>query len=128
MAEGFANVYGNDVLVASSAGLAPTPAVVSETLETMMEKNIDISRQYPKQFTAAQANRYDLIVNMSGLPLPRNLVVPQRSWPVKDPYGASQEVYRRCSDDIENRVMHLILELRRQQKSGPPIAETKMKG
>ena len=50
MAEGFANHYGKDVLTATSSGLAPTQIVAQETVDTMREKNIDISAHYPKKF------------------------------------------------------------------------------
>lgn len=122
MAEGFANRYGTDVLTASSAGLAPTPTVAQETIATMAEKNIDISRHYPKHFEPSEAKEFDLIVNMSSFHLPGKLAVPTREWKVRDPFGESNAVYMQSCNDIETRVMHLILELRRAQRSGPPIA------
>ena len=113
MAEGFANHYGKDVLVATSAGLAPTQVVARETIETMLEKNIDISRHFPKKFDPLEGREADLIVNMSGFVLPGKLEVPMEEWAVRDPYGESMEVYRDSANDIEMRVMGLILKLRR---------------
>lgn len=113
MAEGFANFYGEDVLKGTSAGLAPTVVVANETVETMAEKNIDISNHYPKKFDPLAAQHLDLIINMSDYVLPGKLSVAQRDWKVNDPYGDSMEVYRETSNDIEMRVMQLILELRR---------------
>ncbi len=122
MAEGFANHYGKDVLTAASAGLAPTPAVAPETIATMAEKNIDISRHYPKRFEPFEAKDYDLIVNMSAFHLPGKLEVAVREWKVRDPYGESPAIYMQSCNDIETKVMHLILELRRAERSGPRIA------
>jgi arsenate reductase (thioredoxin) len=113
MAEGFANFYGKDVLSAKSAGLSPTPVVVQETIDTMAEKNIDISHHYPKKFDPLEAKDFDLIINMSGFFLPGKLATPERKWEVRDPYGDSEDVYRAVSNDLEMRVMQLILELRR---------------
>ncbi len=114
MAEGFANFYGKDVLQASSAGLAPTALVAAETVASMLEKNVDVSSHFPKKFEPLEAKNFDLIVNMSGFNLPGNPDVPKREWKVEDPYGQNEAVYGRSRDDIENRVMHLILELRRE--------------
>jgi arsenate reductase len=113
MAEGFANFYGKDVLNAKSAGLSPTPNVVNETIATMSEKNIDISRHYPKKFNPLEAKNYDVIINMSGFVLPGKLELPERKWEVRDPFGDSMDIYRTVSNDIEMRVMQLILEFRR---------------
>jgi protein-tyrosine-phosphatase len=112
MAEGFANHYGKDVLEATSAGLAPTATVAQETTDTMLEKNIDISRHYPKKFNPLKGKEADLIVNMSGFVLPGKLEVPIEEWTVQDPYGDSMEVYMDSANDIERRVMLLILKLR----------------
>ena len=122
MAEGFANHYGSDVLQAESAGLSPTPAVAKETIATMLEKNVDISRHFPKRFEPLSAKTFDLIINMSAFHLPGKPAVPVRDWKVRDPYGESDAIYQQCCNDIENKVMHLILELRREEGSGPRIA------
>jgi arsenate reductase (thioredoxin) len=113
MAEGFANFYGKDVLEARSSGLAPTQTVASETIDTMLEKNIDISKHYPKKFDPVEAAKADLVINMSGYVLPGKLSVPERKWEVRDPYGDTMAVYSDVANDIEMRVMQLILEFRR---------------
>jgi len=113
MAEGFARHYGSDVLTASSAGLAPLTSIVGETVEIMAEKGIDISAHVPRFYAPGKTRPFDIVVNMSGLPLPG---VPPHEllvWDVKDPYRQKREVYRTTRDDIENRVMRLILRLRR---------------
>jgi arsenate reductase len=117
MAEGFANQYGNDVLMATSSGLAPTPIVARETIETMEEKNIDISQHYPKKFDPLEANGVDLIVNMSGFVLPGKPTAPVEEWKVRDPFGYSMEVYMESANDLEMKVMGLILRLRRENKN-----------
>ena len=68
------------------------------------------------------AETFDLIVNMSAFHLPGKLAVPAREWKVRDPYGENAAIYMQCCNDIETKVMHLILELRRQERSGPRIA------
>jgi protein-tyrosine-phosphatase len=116
MAEGFANRYGSDVLSAESAGLAPAGVVVKDTIVSMAQKNIDISRQYSKAFRVDQANDFDLIVNMSGYDLPKSVGVPVRDWQIEDPIGQSEAIYGQVRDHIETLVMNLVLEFRRASK------------
>lgn len=114
MAEGFANLYGKDVLIATSSGLAPTEIVVRETIECMRENGVDLSNHYPKRYDPFVSGTYDLIVNMSGYDLPEPINAPVRNWIIRDPIGQSEEVYRDSRDSIERQVMQLILQLRRE--------------
>jgi arsenate reductase len=118
MAEGFANLYGKDVLAASSSGLAPTEIIVRETIECMRENGVDLSNHFPKKYNPLESSQYDLIVNMSGYDLPGPVEAPVRNWLVRDPIGQSEEVYRDSRDSIERQVMQLILQLRREAR-GP---------
>ena len=118
MAEAFANLYGKDVLVATSSGLAPTEIVVRETIECMREKGVDLSTHFPKRYDPEKTATLDLIINMSGYDLPEPILAPFRNWLVRDPIGQSEEVYRESRDHIERQVMQLILQLRRDQRAG----------
>ena len=112
MAEGFAAHYGGDVLMAESAGLVPAGVVVDETVRSMAEKNIDISRQYSKPLLLEQTGDYDLIVNMSGFSLPEAVRASTVAWIVPDPIGQSDQVYARVRDQIEGLVLQLISDFR----------------
>jgi protein-tyrosine-phosphatase len=116
MAEGFANHYGADVLVASSAGLAPIPEVPVETVSAMAELNVDIGSHVPRPYDPLDAMKYDLVVNMSGYKLPGPKVAQVIEWNVKDPYRQPLDVYRAARTDLEQRVMRLILEVRKHLK------------
>jgi protein-tyrosine-phosphatase len=116
MAEGFARLYGKDVMIASSAGLAPTPMVVRETIECMRENGVDLTEHFPKRFEPEKTGDLDLIVNMSGYDLPGPVLAPVRNWVVRDPIGLSEQVYRESRDHIERLVMQLILQLRRETR------------
>lgn len=118
MAEGFARAYGSDVLQPQSAGLAPAMSVAPLTHKVMLEKNIDIGNIFPKDFKT-MIGRTDLIINMSGFELPLKPVVPVEQWDVRDPIGESEEVYREVRDQIELRVMQLILILRARKDAKP---------
>ena len=116
MAEAFANHYGADVLAASSAGLAPTNAVVRDTVRAMGEKNINVSKHRPRLYNPFDASECDIVVNMAGFQLPGPPPREVIEWDVGDPIGAPMEIYRMVRDDLEQRVMRLILDLRRQTK------------
>src|SRR5665213_3665467 len=116
MAEGFANRYGADVLAALSAGLAPLQKIPPDTVAAMSEMNIEMSRHVPRRYDPFGAADCDVVVNMAGFKLPGPAPKEVIEWNVQDPYGASIEVYRTVRDDLEQRVMRLILDLRRRAK------------
>jgi arsenate reductase len=114
MAEGFANRYGKDVMVALSAGLAPGDSVTPETVAVMRERNVDVLSHIPTVFDPREAAECDLVVNLAGTKLtgvPTKKVI---EWKVEDPIGGSIELYRTIRDELEQRVMRLILDLRLQ--------------
>jgi arsenate reductase (thioredoxin) len=113
MAEGFTRHYGSDVMIAASAGLAPAFMVAQDTVRAMDEKNIDIRNQFPKSLKQLGRAQFDLLVNMSGFDLPSEIDTPVRNWPVPDPVAKDYETHCQIRDEIETRVMGLILELRR---------------
>jgi protein-tyrosine-phosphatase len=116
MAEGFARCYGSDVMVARSAGLNPAPSLAPFTRKVMAEKNIDLGDAFPKSIADLGAEPFDLIINLSGFPLPPSIVGNVREWKVRDPMGEKEERYRETSNEIETLVMRLILELRNVRK------------
>jgi protein-tyrosine-phosphatase len=113
MAEGFANCYGSDVLLARSCGIAPVPEVPRNGILAMREKNIDISKHVSRRYDPVVGALADVVVNMSDYPLPgkapRNLI----EWTIADPYGQPLAAFQKTRDAIERQVMALILTLRR---------------
>jgi arsenate reductase len=117
MAEGFARAYGQDVLEARSAGLAPAMAVVGMTHYMMREKSIDLGDCYPKELGKVEGP-IDLVVNMSGYALPPVSGAEVEVWEIRDPIGESEEVFRQVRDEIEHRVLQLIERLRSRKPAG----------
>ncbi len=111
IAEGFARQFGAGVINAASAGLSSTNRIARETTEVMLERGINISDQFPKDFEPGFAASYDVIVNMSGFDLPpvRGPVVTE--WAIRDPYGEELGVHRAVRDEIEVNVRALIVDL-----------------
>jgi len=117
MAAGFANHYGSDVLKASSAGLAPIDKIPPETVAVMKEMNIDISSHVPRHYDPFEAVNSDLIINMAGFKLPGPGPKESIDWVVPDPYTRPTAAYRLIRDELEQRVMRLILDLRRVRQT-----------
>lgn len=112
MAEGFANAYGRDILLASSAGLSPATFVQPLTIKVLAERNVHIDHQFPKGMEILAREQFDVVINMSGeklSPIPGARV---RDWPVRDPIGQKEQIYKAVAEQIEALVMRLILELR----------------
>lgn len=111
MAAAFANHYGKDNIVASSAGNKPAETVNPAVVEVMKEKGIDISNNKPKLITAQMAITADLIVTMGCNDqelCPGPFFKPQIDWSLEDPKGKPIEKVRAIRDEIEQKVRELI--------------------
>ena len=117
MAEGFMRAYAGRTWEVVSAGVAPAGRLPGETVAMMKEKGIDVSGHFPKSLNEVLRTNYDVVINMSGVPLPgvSNVV----DWTVEDPQGAAEAKFRQVRDDIEQRVMRLVVALR---QPGAPTA------
>lgn len=113
MAEGFARAHGRGVLIAKSAGLNPCEMISPVTAELMRERGITLDGS-PKGLDETGMN-FDLILNMSGMPLAGPPSVQVRQWPVEDPIWFTEEKHRAVRDQIEGLVLGLIEELRRRR-------------
>ena len=119
MAEAFARAYGQDVLIAASAGLYPATRIAPDTMKAMDEKDLDLRDHFPKSIRQLGSRaRFDLVINMSGLPLPEGTASAVESWHVPDPVSMKYNDHCAVRDKIEGMVMQLVLELRREQGPG----------
>ncbi len=118
MAEAFARRYGSDAADISSAGLSPASSIPELTRAVMMDKNIFLDGQSPKGIEVFPKVQWDLVVNISGQPLPQLKATTIVEWKIQDPMGQRQIVHERVRDEIENLVMRLILDLRNAAKRG----------
>jgi arsenate reductase len=116
MAEAFARIYGDDVLIAASAGLTPAFSVAPDTMRAMLEKNVDLRDHFPKSIRQLGRSQFDLIVNMSGVSLQPVAGTRIRDWDVEDPIAMRYDEHCEVRDAIERLVMQLVLELRREKQ------------
>jgi arsenate reductase len=112
MAEAFARLYGSDVMEVESAGFAPAAIISPMTHLVMKEKGVPTEKHFPKDIKLLELRKYDLIVNMSGIPF-RASAARVEEWVVRDPIGANDKVFRQVRDEIELRVQRLILQMRK---------------
>lgn len=112
MAEALARKYGSDVLVVSSAGISPAIHNHVLTRSVLLERNVELGDHIPRKFRDLDVSRYDMIVNISGQPIPQNLGIPVENWTIEDPMGGNEDQFRRTRDEIEMLVMRLILRVR----------------
>ncbi len=115
MAEAFATKYGNEKVIASSAGNKPAEKVNPVVAEVLKEKGIDISMNKPKLITAKMANEADLVVTMGCNDqevCPGPFFKPTIEWHLEDPKGKPIEKVREIRDQIEAQVRALITELK----------------
>lgn len=117
MAEGFMRAYAGRSWEVVSAGVSPAGLLPSETVAMMQEKGIDVSAHFPKSLAEVLRTSYEVVINMSGVPLQgvENVV----DWQVEDPLGADEAKFRRVRDEIEQRVQRLVVALR--QPSAPAL-------
>ena len=112
MAEGFARTYGGDVMIPASAGLAPASAVAPDTIRAMDEKNIDLRDHFPKSLRQLGRADFDLVINMTGVFLPKEFKGRIVDWEVADPVFMEYTEHCEIRNAIEALVMKLVLELR----------------
>ena len=120
MAEGFARRYGADVMKVLSAGLTPAPIVQPLTKKVMQDKNINIDDQFPKDLGEIDVSQVDLIVNISGSKLSTQMPIEVRDWSIEDPIAKTEPIYVEVRDQIEQQVMRLILDLRKNGNKASP--------
>jgi protein-tyrosine-phosphatase len=114
MAEAFANHYGTEKLVASSAGTKLADRINPIVVEVMKEKGLDISKNKPKLLTTKMIEETDQIITMGcsiekicPAPLLKNVI----DWKLEDPKGKPIEKIREIRDEIEKKILELIAEI-----------------
>jgi arsenate reductase len=114
MAEAFARKYGADVLIPASAGVAPASIIAPDTIRAMKEKGVEMRDAFPKAIRHLGRAQFELVVNMSGVLLPPETGARIVDWDIPDPINVPYEKHCDVRDEIERRVMRLILDLRRE--------------
>jgi len=115
MAEGFFNKYAPEGYKAISAGTKPVSQINSVAVEVMTEVGIDISNQKSKDITEDMVRNSTKIVNMGceeKESSPTLFLHNLTDWNMEDPKGKPIEKVRESRDQIEQKLMKLVTDLK----------------
>jgi arsenate reductase (thioredoxin) len=112
MALGFFQHLAGDAAVAWSGGSEPGYEINPSAIAAMKEREIDISKEFPKPWTDEIVQAADVVITMGcGDACP---VFPGKrylDWTLDDPAGQGVDAVRPIRDEIERRVRGLLTEL-----------------
>src|SRR3954454_3534888 len=112
MAMGFFQHLARDRAVAWSVGSEPGIAVNPAAIAAMAERDIDISKEFPKPWTDETVRAADVVNTMDcGDACPIFPGKRYEEWVLDDPAGQGLDGVRPIRDEIERRVRTLLDEL-----------------
>jgi len=116
MAEAFFNHMVKGKAQAYSAGTQPADKVNPVVIKAMSEAGIDISGNKPKALNMEMVEKADRMITM-GCGAEAEAVCPAsfietEDWTLEDPKGETIEQVREIRDEIKERVIRLLAELR----------------
>ena len=115
MAQGLAQKFGQDIVIAYSAGSKPSGQVNPQAIKIMKEIDIDISQNKSKGFDSLGRISFDYVISMGcGDVCP---FVPGKwryDWKIIDPKNKGEDFFRKVRDEIKANVLNLLEEIRRK--------------
>jgi len=125
MAEAFFNLLANGKAKAFSAGTQPADKVNPVVVEAMNEVGIDLSGNRPKMLTMEMVEKANLMITM-GCGNRAETVCPAsfiktEDWALEDPKGKSIEQVRKIRDEIRDKVITLLAELKESDNDRPEL-------
>ncbi len=112
MAAAFLKHHGGARVEVLSAGSAPANTINPSVVEAMLEVGIDISAEVPKVLTNEAVQESDVVITMGcGDACPFYPGKRYLDWELDDPAGQGVESVRPIRDEIEQRILNLLLEL-----------------
>jgi arsenate reductase (thioredoxin) len=116
MAEAFFNRLAKGKTKAFSAGTQPGNSVNPVVVEAMKEVGIDISGNKPQLLTFDMVEKADRMITMgcgaeAGTVCPASFIETE-DWKLEDPFGKPLEEVRKIRDEIKERIIKLLDEIR----------------
>ena len=114
MAEGFFRKHAPEGFEPISAGTKPTSQINPVVIQAMNEVGISVGQQKPKDITEDMMRNSTKIVNMGCMDksfCPTVFIPNLIDWGIEDPKGKPIEQVREIRDEIEQRVIHLVANL-----------------
>ena len=115
MAAAFLAHHGGSDVIVRSAGTAPANTINPVVVDVMAEKGIDLlaSGATPKVLEADIVQQSDYVITMGcGDACPFFPGVHYLDWALDDPAGQDSDFVRKVRDDLETRVLDLLVEIR----------------
>jgi arsenate reductase (thioredoxin) len=111
MAEAFARMYGEDRVIAYSAGSRPGGTVNAKAIESMKELGYDLRKHHPKSLEEVRAYApFDVVVTMGcGDACPWMPAKQFVDWQVPDPKNMNPEEFRDVRNMVGDKVKELIM-------------------
>lgn len=123
MAMGFFAHLAGDRASVFSGGSEPADTVNPAAIAAMAEVGIDITHGQPRRWTDDIVRAADVVVTMGcGDTCPYFPGKRYENWELADPAGLGVEAVRPIRDDIERRVLALLVELGVGPPHDPPAA------
>jgi arsenate reductase len=102
-----------------SAGSEPGHQLNPAVVRVLQERGLDVSKEFPKPLTDADARDADVVVTMGcGDACPFYPGKRYLDWPLTDPAGLPVEEVRPIVDGIDTRVKELLAELLNDPSAG----------
>ena len=118
MAEAFARALGGERVEARSAGSRPSGQINPRAIAFMAERGIDLGAQRSKSLDEIGADPFDAVVTMGcGDACPWVPATRREDWALPDPKLLDDAGFRSVRDEIEQRVIALLGELRRASQA-----------
>lgn len=104
--------YANGRVNVRSAGSAPGAAINPAVAQVLIERGLDVSKEFPKALTDEAARAADVIITMGcGDACPVYLGKRYLDWDLTDPAGKDVDEVRPIVDEIDRRARALVAEL-----------------
>ncbi|MEC4676035.1 MAG: arsenate reductase ArsC [Nitrospirota bacterium] len=117
IAEAFANIHGQGVIDAYSAGSRPSGKVNEKAVNSMKETGYDLDKHESKSLDDLPGMEYDFAITMGcGDECPYIQAKYRKDWGIPDPKNLNAEEFRRVRELIEEKVLLLIEEIKESQE------------
>jgi arsenate reductase len=109
MAQAFANIYGQDLVNAYSAGSKPLGKINPKAIAAMHELGYDLSKHDSKPLTAIPDITYDYVITMGcGDECPFVTARHREDWSIPDPRDMNATDFNKVRDLIGDKVKALL--------------------
>ena len=109
IAAAWARSYGGDVVIVTSAGVAPGASLNVDVVTVLAEIGLDLFGEYPKAVTPEMVRDADVVVALKpGLEIPAAEDARIEVWDLPDPDGEGLDGVRETCDEIRVRVRDLL--------------------